>query len=139
MKMKNKRLLGLLAVVGFAIVVLGLSGVLSSDKKIIGILFGIGVSMFGLSISRIFVLLDFEKYPNKAKQSRIDERDERNIQIRNRARAKAGSIQQWLVLGIAYMLIAIDAPLWSTALTTGVFMSFNILSSYYNGVFQREM
>lgn len=59
--------------------------------------------------------------------------------IRNKAKAKVGDIIQWLIMGIAYITIVIDAPLWVTLVVVGVFLLKNVLEVYFMNKFQKEL
>lgn len=59
--------------------------------------------------------------------------------IRNKAKAKVGDIIQWLIMGIAYITIVIDAPLWVTLVVVGVFLLKNVLEVYFMNRFQKEL
>ncbi|MDF2800843.1 MAG: hypothetical protein K0S61_746 [Anaerocolumna sp.] len=109
------------------------------NKAISGILIGIGTGFVGMSIAN-FVNIHMEnKNPEYKKQSRIDLDDERNILIRNRSKAKAGDITQWLIMIIAYITILISAPLWVTLVVVMVFLLYNILNLYFMSKYQKEM
>jgi len=107
-------------------------------KAISGICMGIGAGLFGMSAGNLIVKCIEEKDPSVSKQIEIEYRDERNIQIRNRAKAKAGDITQFFIIGVAYLTILIDAPLWVTLVTIGVFLVYNILGVYFMNKYNKE-
>lgn len=108
-------------------------------KTISGILIGIGSGFVGLSISNLLMKHMERKNPEIEKQAEIDFNDERNVIIRNRAKAKAGDITQWLIMGIAYMTIMISAPLWATLIVVMVFLFYNVIGLYLMNKYQKEM
>lgn len=108
-------------------------------KTISGVLIGIGAGLFGMSIANLWMKGFEEKNPEIMKDNEIEFKDERNTMIRNRAKAKAGDIIQWFIMGIAYLLIAIDAPLWMILITVGGFVLYNFISLYYMNKYQKEM
>lgn len=108
-------------------------------KTISGVLFGIGVGLFGMSIANLWMKGFEEKNPDIMKNNEIEFKDERNTMIRYRAKAKAGDIIQWFIMGIAYLLIVIDVPLWITLITVGGFVLYNVISLYYMNKYQKEM
>lgn len=59
--------------------------------------------------------------------------------IRYKAKAKVGDIIQWLIMGIEYITIVIDAPLWVTLVVGGVFLLKNALEVYFMNKFQKEL
>lgn len=111
----------------------------AEQKPISGILIGIGSSFIGLSISNLIMKHMDHKNPQLEKQVQIEYNDERNTLIRNRAKAKAGDITQWLIMGIAYITILISAPLWVTLAVVVVFLIYNVIGLYLMNKYQKEM
>ncbi len=108
-------------------------------KPIAGVLIGIGSGFIGLSISNLLMKHIERKNPELEKQNKIDYNDERNTLIRNRAKAKAGDITQWLIMGVAYITIFISAPLWVTLAVVVVFLIYNVIGLYLMNKYQKEM
>ncbi|UQZ37080.1 hypothetical protein C2I18_28210 [Paenibacillus sp. PK3_47] len=108
-------------------------------KAVSGTLIGIGAGSAGLSVSNLLMIRAARKNPGHEKQIRIDYHDERNTLIRNRAKAKAGDITQWLVMAIAYITILISAPLWVTMAVVAVFLIYNFMSHYLIFLYQKNM
>jgi dolichol kinase len=108
-------------------------------KAISGILIGVGAGFVGLSISNLLMKHIESKNPELEKQIQIDYNDERNTMIRDRAKAKAGDITQWLIMGIAYITILISAPLWVTLTVVLVFLAYNLICLYLMNKYQKEM
>lgn len=108
-------------------------------KSVEGVLIGVGAGLFGMSISCLYMKYIEEKNPAEMKQNEIEFNDERSVIIRNKAKAKAGDIIHWCVIGVAYLFILIDAPLWMTLVTVGVFALYDILSIYFMNKYQKEM
>lgn len=108
-------------------------------KSISGVLIGIGAGLFGVSASNLLLIHIERKNPALEKQTKIEYSDERNTMIRHRAKAKAGDITQWLIMGIAYVTIIISAPLWVTFAVIAVFLVYNVLGIYLMSKYQKEM
>lgn len=123
------------------ICLIGVSLFLRSEelKSISGVFIGIGAGLFGVSIVNLYMKKLEENNPDIKKQNQIDLKDERNITIQNRAKAKAGDITQWLIMGIAYITILIEAQLWVTLVVVGVFLMYNFLGLYFTNKYQQEM
>lgn len=77
-------------------------------KAVSGTLIGIGAGSAGVSISNLLMIRAARKNPELEKQAIIDYHDERNTVIRNRAKAKAADITQWLIMAIVYVTILIS-------------------------------
>lgn len=104
-----------------------------------GLLLGTGAGLLGGCIAKLY-LFKFEKNnPKAAKENEIEFKDERNVLIRQKSKAKAADITQWLIMGIAYLTIIVNAPLWVTLSTVGVFLLYNIIEIYYMNKFNKEM
>ena len=110
-----------------------------SVKSISGVLIGVGAGLVGMSVSGLGMKHTEHKHPEIKKQAEIDYKDERNIMIRNRAKARAGDITQWLIMVIAYITILVSAPLWVTLAVIAVFVVHNVIGLYLIGKYQREM
>lgn len=108
-------------------------------KRISGMFIGIGAGLFGMSISGLLMKRLEQEHPELDKQAEIEYKDERNIIIRNRAKAKAGDMTQWLMMGIAYFTIAISAPLWITLAVIAAFLFYHAAGVYLMNKYQKEM
>jgi len=108
-------------------------------KLISGLLIGIGAGLSGMSVANLVVKHLERKNPELEKQAEIEYKDERNTMIRNRAKAKAGNITQWLIMGIAYITIIVSTPLWVTLTVIAVFLIYNMIVIYLMNKYQKEM
>jgi hypothetical protein len=104
-----------------------------------GILLGTGAGVIGASIAKLYSINLEKKNPDMIKENEIELQDERNVLIRQRAKAKSADITQWLIMIIAYLEIFVNAPLWITLLTVGIFVLYNIIQIYYINKFNNEM
>lgn len=108
-------------------------------KLISGLLIGIGAGLSGMSVANLVMKHLERKNPELEKQAEIEYKDERNTMIRNRAKAKAGNITQWLIMGIAYITIIVSTPLWVTLTVIVVFLIYNAIVIYLMNKYQKEM
>ena len=104
-----------------------------------GILLGTGAGVFGANIAKLYFISLEKKNPDMIKENEIELQDERNVLIRQRAKAKSADITQWLIMVIAYLEIFVNAPLWIILLTVGIFVLYNIIQIYYINKFNKEM
>lgn len=100
-------------------------------KQIIGIMIGVGASLVGAGVSSLWMKIQEEKNPELKKANDVAWYDERNVLIRNKARAMAGEIMKWGFMVIAYLLMLIDAPLWMTLVSIGAFMAYYLLTVFF--------
>lgn len=119
----------------------GINNLLSLQqlKAISGILLGVGAGLIGMSISNLIMNCMLEKDPLLKRKNEIEYKDERNISIRNHAKAKSADIIQWFIMGIAYLTILIGTPLWVTLIIVVVFTLYHILTAYFTLKYQNEM
>ena len=104
-----------------------------------GILLGTGAGAIGASIAKLYSINLEKKNPDMIKENEIELQDERNVLIRQRAKAKSADITQWLFMVIAYLEIFVNAPLRIILLTVGIFVLYNIIQIYYVNKFNKEM
>ena len=104
-----------------------------------GILLGTGAGVLGANIAKLYFINLEKKNPDIVKENEIELKDERNILIRQRAKAKSADITQWLIMLIAYLEIFVNAPLWIILVTIGIFVLYNIIQIYYINKFNKEM
>ncbi|MDD4239195.1 MAG: hypothetical protein PHT62_11685 [Desulfotomaculaceae bacterium] len=111
----------------------------AEDKNISAVLIGIGLSLGGSSIFYLYIKYFQQKHPEIKKQLEIDYNDERNKIIQNRAKAKSADIIQWFIIGLAYVLLLFDYPLWLFGMTVGIFLLYYLISVYFVFKYQKEM
>ena len=92
-----------------------------------------------MSFSNLLSFRYFKKHPDKLKETNIEFKDERNIMIRNMAKAKVADIIQWFIIGLAYLSILLGEPLWVTLIIIGVFLLKFIMEVYLMSVYQRKL
>jgi Flp pilus assembly protein TadB len=103
------------------------------------ICFGLGCAILGHGIGEIIVRHAMNNNPAAAKQLEIDKKDERNLAIANRAKAKAYDMMSFmfgaLILSIA--LMGIDILLVFLMVFTYLFIL--VYNSYYRFKYNKEM
>ena len=104
-----------------------------------GLLLGTGAGVFGANIAKLYFINFAKKNPDIIKENEIEFKDERNVLIRQRAKAKSADIIQWLIMLIAYLTILVNTPLWVTLVIVGIFVLYNIIQIYYINKFNKEM
>ena len=136
---QKKRLFQILLAAG--IVLLALSLLLDGrvSDTLGGMLCGVGSGLLAMSGSTLLNLRHEAKHPEMARRHDIEQRDERNVAIRNRAKAVSGEALQWSVLAAAWLSIGLDAPLWVPLAAPGMFVTKSILELYLMVRYEREM
>lgn len=104
-----------------------------------GAMVGVSSGLAAMGLANFLMLRQMEKDPHLAKQTEIEEKDERNTAIRRRAKAVSGEALQWTVMGAAWLSIALGAPLWVTLAAVGVFAGKSVLEWCLMARYQRQM
>lgn len=111
----------------------------ADGSNISAVLIGIGLSLLGSSLFYLFSKHFQQKHPEIKKQLEIDINDERTKMIQNRAKAKSADIIQWFIIGLAYVILLFDYPLWLFGITVGIFLLYYVISIYFTVKYQKEM
>jgi hypothetical protein len=108
------------------------------DRNIVAVMIGGGASMFGLGISGVISEMHMRRHPKERELHEIEEADERNRMIRERAKAKSSDIIQWLLFGATLMSIAMDQSLWMTGILIALFMAKSVLDFIFMVRIEKE-
>lgn len=105
-----------------------------------GVCIGIGAGLFSLSVNRLYRISYEKEFPQNVRREQIERADERNIQIRRRAKSRSSDISRWAVLGLAWVnYFLMGGPLWITFALVGIFVLVYILEWYYTDKYEKEM
>ena len=134
-----------LAAIGFVLLVAGLVLAISlpDAQGIMGTLpyicVGIGAGLFGGNLGAAISNHLLKKYPNLAKQKEIDTKDERNIAIGNKAKAKAFDLMLMVysMLMLAFALMQVDMYVILAFVAAYLFIVFSMV--YYINKYNKEM
>ncbi|KNY27050.1 hypothetical protein [Pseudobacteroides cellulosolvens] len=145
MKTKCIRRYLVYSLIGFLILAAGaVLGKLTKDTQgIIGtlpyILIGVGSGVFGQNLGTVFNIYAMKKAPQVAKQREIEEMDERNIAINNKAKAKAYDLMV-MVFGALMVAFALSKVDWVVVLAIVIAYLFVVFSNvYFISRYQKEM
>lgn len=136
---KQKRLFILGIIAGLIFQFIGIFTSAEQLKIIGGICIGIGCMSFSFSINGLYRLSREKELPEVVRLEKIEEQDERNVQIRNRAKAKSSDITRWVIIGIGWLNILVSGPVWISLALIGVFILVYLLDWCYTDKYQREM
>ena len=138
-RIQKKRLFQLLLAAGIVLLALALLLDGQVSDALGGMFCGMGSGLLALSGSTLLNLRHEVKHPEMARRHDIEQRDERNVAIRNRAKAVSGEALQWSVMAAAWLSIGLDAPLWVPLAATGVFVAKSVLELCLMIRYEREM
>lgn len=113
--MKNKKLSIFIILLSIILLIsatyLTLSG--KADGSITGIFFGVGAGLVGVGIAHILENYFYKKNPELCKRKLIEQSDERNMAINNKARAKSGTMLMYLNFILAMIMSFFRIELWA--------------------------
>ena len=109
------------------------------SRPLSGVMIGVGAGLAGMSLAQLISWRIEKKDPAMARQAMIEQKDERNVIIRDKARATAANITQWLIIALAYMLILIDAPLWATLCAIAVYAAYHVITFVFIAMYQKRL
>jgi hypothetical protein len=134
-----------LTILGFVILAIG--AIIAKNTRdmegILGIIpylmIGIGSGIFGQNLGSSIQIYTMRKNPDEAKRRAIDENDERNIVIRDKAKAKAYDLMLYVygALMLAFALTDVDFIIIITYVIAYLFIS--VSNIYYITRFQKEL
>ncbi len=131
--------LGLLLMASGLIVVKSFPELQPMIKVIPFLCFGIGAGIFGENLGSAVNTYIFLKNPLEAKKFEIEEKDERNTIIKNKAKAKAYDLMLMMygALMLSFALLGVDLYLVVTLAV--MYLIINMSNMYYLLKFQKEM
>lgn len=138
--MKRKRALYtalIIAGVVLILVVYLIRGNVSS--RCIIALMGLAAGMIGIGVSQLCSLGMEAADPSLRRRNRIEQGDERNVAIRNRAKALSGDTLQWAVIVASWMAFGLGGPAWIILLALASLIVKCLLELWLTVRYQKEM
>lgn len=129
-----------ISIVGIALALI--AGVLlenSLSDSQTGTMIGIGSGLFGYGMAKWCLGLWGAKNPDLMKINEIEEKDERNQFIRNKAQAISGEILHWLLMAGAWVCIFFDLPILVVIALVGAFLLKTIMDFILMAYYQHKM
>jgi hypothetical protein len=133
---KKMSLYIVLAILAFGLL---FAGFFVEIKKISGLMIGIGAGVFSCNISLLVNQMYLKKHPEYQKQNNIELNDERNIMIRNQAKAKAADIMQWAITAVAFISILISTSVWFSLLVVMLVPAYYLIVLVLANKYQKEL
>lgn len=136
-KKKTLLILGIIAGLIFQFIGIFLG---SEDRRIVsGICLTIYVLLYTLCINKLSRMSRKAEFPEAVRQEEIEFHDERNTQIRNRAKARTSDITRWVIIALVWVNYMVRGAWWMTLALSGVFLLMYILDFCYTEKYQNEM
>lgn len=130
--MKSKKLIIFMILFSMILILsaawLMLSG--KADDSITGILFGIGSGLFGVGIACIFENYFYKNNPKLYEKKIIEQNDERNISINNKAKAKSGTLIMYLNFILAMVMSVLHIEVWAVLSVLLIGLLYPLLTSF---------
>ncbi len=136
---KKKTLLILGIIAGLLFQFIGISLGLGKLRIVSGIFLTLYALLFSLCLNNLSRMSREAEFPEAVRQEEIELHDERNTQIRNRAKARTSDITRWVVIALAWVNFLVRGALWMTLALIGVFVLMYILDFCYMEKYQGEM
>ena len=136
---KKKTLLILGIIAGLLFQFIGISLGLGKLRIVSGICLTLYALLFSLCLNKLSRMSRKAEFPEAVRQEEIELHDERNTQIRNRAKARTSDITRWVVIALAWVNFLVRGALWMTLALIGVFVLMYILDFCYMEKYQGEM
>ncbi len=136
---KKKTLLILGIIAGLIFQFIGISLGLGKLRIVSGICLTLYALLFSLCLNKLSRMSREAEFPEAIRQEEIELHDERNTQIRNRAKARTSTITRWVVIVLAWVNFLVRGALWMTLALIGVFVLMYILDFCYMEKYQGEM
>ena len=140
MNQKKKKTLLILGII--ASLILQFIGIFlgSEDRRIVsGICLTLYVLLYTLCINKLSRMSRKAEFPEAVRQEEIEFHDERNTQIRNRAKARTSDITRWVIIALVWVNYMVRGAWWMTLALSGVFLLMYILDFCYTEKYQNEM
>jgi hypothetical protein len=134
-----------LAAVGFIIFAVGIAIIMllpDSEgilKTLPYICVGVGAGVFGGNLGTALRNKAFNKNPQAAKQMEIEQKDERNQTISNRAKARAYDLMIFVYAAIIIAFALMRVDLYVILTLVAVYLFFIFIYVYYFTKYQKEM
>lgn len=135
----------IVAAIGVILLIFGLCFIKAVDNRghflmaLPYVCIGIGCGMLGNGISGVFTDRIMRKHPDMQKQNEINEKDERNILVASRAKAKAYDFMTYVfgALMVAFALMGVD--MIPILLLVCAYLAVHGYAIYYRCRYEREM
>lgn len=135
----------LITVAGVALFAVGLYFIKTSEdpegllRALPYIFVGIGSGMFGHGMGEIMILYAKKHNPAAAKQLEIEQKDERNLAVANRAKAKAYDMMLYVFGALITALALMDIDLTMVLLLVFAYLFIIGYGTYYRLKYNKEM
>ena len=140
MRNKQIKLYTSLAVLGAILFAIGGFVFTGKDVNTVsGLFIGIGAGLFGLSVAQIIVIVIAEKNPEYKRKASIEEKDERNIAINNKAKAKGFDAMGYILTILMLIFVFLNADLTIILLLVFAYLLVYGVFIFYLNKFSKEM
>lgn len=131
--MKNKRVIPLICLmIGIILIASCLIGkdlnIFETYKSLFGVMLGVGSGLFGSGFGQLISILMIDRNPILKKKQEIENNDERNIYINDKAKAKSFNIMEYAFPISILIVVLLDADIIITVI---MIMSYIIMYSVY--------
>lgn len=140
--MKNNGKSTVITVIGFLVLAAGILALKHFDlgsESAPYLCIGLGCGVFGQGLGELLTRRSDKKHPEAARRRRIEENDERNIALRDRAQAQAFRIML-PVFGALFLVFGLmEVELRVILLLVAAYLYICGCSVYYSAKYRKEM
>ncbi len=128
-----------LLLVGLGLVVVG--GYYNSEafKTISGVCLGLGAGLTGMSIAKLISALILQRHPEQLRRQQIEETDERNAAIRDKAKGKGFDAMSIIYATAMLICVLLNAGLAIILVMVGAYLAVYAVQLYYLSKYSGEM
>ncbi|WOO39087.1 hypothetical protein R2R35_11565 [Anaerocolumna sp. AGMB13020] len=127
----NQKVNILMILVSIGLILGGVFVIDYDNRNIAGICIGFGSGLASLNVVHILFKRMLRKHPEYKRQSEIDAKDERSIAITNKAKAKAYDKMIYIMIGVPFVMIFTNSPLWMILTVIAFYLFGYSLQLYY--------
>jgi hypothetical protein len=143
-KMKNSKTTSLIClIIGIILVIFCIIGkcleIFETYKSLFGVMLGLGSGLLGGSIGSLINIYLLAKDPNLKRKKEIEENDERNVYISNKAKSKAFNTMEYIYPLAIFIGILLDVDFIVTIIMLIAYLSIYVIYIYYSNKYIKEM
>ena len=139
MKNKQLKILGLAGLIFVGITLITVGILKDYSNNINGALIGLGSGLIGAALAQLFTIRIYSKNPEKLKVKTVEVNDERNIMIKEKARAKTYGIFNFVLSALLLLLVFMGLkPIWLSA-AISLYIIRYIIEIFFINKYMKEM
>lgn len=128
-----------LLVIGIVLIAVGFFVLGDGFEAVSGVCIGVGAALIAMGAVNLVIARYYKKYPELKKQQEIEQRDERILTIRYKAKAKAFDVLIQILIVVPFLMILAGLPLWTILSVIGIYLFAFLFQAYLTIRYSKEM